>query len=338
MNITKTTKIVATSAMLAAFTSGLLILTSYSSSHAAAPSPNSTGQALEIAPPVLNLTADPGEIVEAQINLRDVSTQALVVTSQINDFTAGESEDGTPKILLEEGEASPYSIRPWVDPFPELTLEPRQVESLPLTIRVPADAAPGGYFGVVRFTATPPELQDTGVSLSASLGALVLLRVNGEVNEQLEVEEFFTSYDGSAKTSILEGKPVIFVTRLNNLGSVHEQPRGKITITDMFGKAVAAINVNLPPRNILPESIRKFESRLDESAIGNTMLFGRYTAELEVTYGADDKTVTDTLSFWVIPYKLIGIIVIALIVGFFGLRTMIRRYNERIISRARRRR
>ena len=334
MNIPKTTKLVATTALLTALTSGLLAVTSFSSSHAATPSPNSTGQALEIAPPVLNLTADPGEVVEAQINLRDVSTQALVVTSQINDFTAGESEDGTPKILLEEGEASPYSIRPWVDPFPDLTLEPRQVESLPLTIRVPADAAPGGYFGVVRFTATPPELQDTGVSLSASLGALVLLRVNGDVNEEVKIEEFFTSSNGTNKTSILEGKPVTFVTRLNNLGSVHEQPRGKIIIKDMFGKAVAGVNVNLPPRNILPQSIRKFESQLDNSVIGKTMLFGRYTAELEVTYGADNKIVTDSLSFWVVPYKLIAAIIIGIIVLFFVLRTMVRNYNKRIIKKA----
>ena len=37
------------------------------------------GQALEIAPPVLNLKADPGETIQAKISLRDVSTSSLLV-------------------------------------------------------------------------------------------------------------------------------------------------------------------------------------------------------------------------------------------------------------------
>jgi hypothetical protein len=56
------------------------------------------GEALEIAPPVLNIKANPGDIVKTTINLRDVSTSPLVVRNQINDFVAA-GEDGTPKSL-----------------------------------------------------------------------------------------------------------------------------------------------------------------------------------------------------------------------------------------------
>lgn len=291
-----------------------------------------TGQALEIAPPVLNLSGNPGQTIKSEISLRDVSTSSLVVTGEVNDFTAG-GEDGTPKILLEEGETSPYSMKEWFAPLARLTLKPREIRKLPVTIHIPANAAPGGYYSVVRFTATPPELEDTGVSLSASLGALVLLRVNGQAQEGLEIADFSVVKDGKTNT-LFESTPLTFITRLKNTGTVHEQPAGQVTITDMFGKTTAAVNVNLPPRNILPGSTRKFESPLDKSVIGGKKLFGRYTATIKMTYGSNKQVVTSQTTFWVIPYRVIGIAIAAMIITFFALRIMIRRYNQHIIKQA----
>lgn len=316
---------------LALLTLGLLT----PSLEAAAESTQPGAQALEIAPPVINLSADPGETVTAEINLRDVSDGQLIVTGEVNDFTAGD-ENGTPKILLDDDELSPYSMRDWFGPINQLLLEPREIKKLPVQISVPADTAPGGYYAVVRFTGTPPDLDGTGVSLSASLGALIFMQVNGDAEEGLEIEEFTTQASNGAVTSLFQSAPITFVERLKNTGNLHQQPSGQITITDMFGRKVATINVNLPPRNILPDSIRKFEQSLDSSVIGNKILFGLYKAELKVTYGTDQQTVTSSLSFWVIPYMLIAIIVVGLIVAFIGLRFLIRRYNRHIIKKAQR--
>ena len=298
----------------------------------AATTPGS-GQALEIAPPVLNISADPGQTVTSQISLRDISSGKLVVKGQVNDFMAA-GEDGTPKILLEENDQNPYSLKSWVSPLQQLTLEPRQIKNLPIVIKVPANAAPGSYYGVVRFTATAPELQDTGVSLSASLGALVFLRVNGAAKEGLQVVSF-TMNNGGKPSTLFESTPVKFVERLKNTGNVHEQPAGQVTITDMFGNKIANVNINLPPRSILPQSIRKFEQPLDSEVIGDKVLFGRYTAKLLVTYGSNKQTVASSIVFWVVPWRLIGTIIIGLIVAFFLLRFALKRYNERIIERSR---
>lgn len=319
---------------------------------APAPTPtNASGQALEIAPPVVNLTANPGQTIKTELSLRDVSTSKLLVTGQLNDFIAA-GEDGTPKILLDSDESSPYSLKNWISPLSQMILSPREIKKLPITIKVPANASPGGYYGVVRFTATPPELDNTGVSLSASLGALILVRVNGAAKEALSVESFTVStmpteavipgtelnskYDGTVKT-VFEGTPVQFIERIKNTGNVHEQPAGQVTIKNMFGKTVAAVNVNLPPRNILPSSIRKFKQPLDSSVIGSTRFFGKYTATLNLTYGANKQTVSKTTTFWVIPYRLIAGAIIALIVLFVVLRIMIRNYNKRIIKKAKQR-
>ena len=299
-------------------------------------SAQSTGsQALEIGPPVINLVGDPGQTVTAQVSLRDVSDGQLVVTSQINDFVAGD-ESGTPKLLLEDGEESPYSMKSWFSPISEQVLEPREVVSQDITINIPASAAPGGYYAVIRFTGVAPDLDGTGVALSASLGSLVFLRVNGDVNEDIAIEEFYTANEDSAQT-LFQTAPVNFVVRLKNNGTIHEQPAGKIAVKDMFGNDVANVNVNLPPRNILPDSIRRFDQALDSRNIGNRILFGYYTADLTVTYG-DGETVTAKTGFWVIPYTLIAIVVIGLILAIFLLRFLVRRYNRFIVKQAQRRR
>ena len=295
------------------------------------------GQALEIAPPVLNLKADPGDVITTKIILRDVSTSPLVVRNQINDFVAG-GEDGTPKLLLEDtGETSPYSLKNWIQPLPEFTLQPRQINELPVKISVPSNAAPGGYYAVVCFTAAPPGLDGTGVSLSASLGTLVLLRVNGDAKEQMSVEQFSASKNGKDNW-LFESQPIEFIARLKNEGSTHEQPTGSIVVSDMFGNKIAGVNVNLTQNNVLPGSIRKFTQTLDKGALGDRFLFGRYTADMKVSYGSRGQSMTASTSFWVIPYRLIGFAIILLIIGYIMLRIAMARYNERVIARSRSRR
>jgi hypothetical protein len=306
---------------------------------ATTPSASNSGQALEIAPPILTLSGDPGKTVNAQISLRNISSGNLFVTTQVNDFIAA-GEDGTPKILLNDSEKSSYSLKDWVAPVGGFLIKPREIKNLPVKFVIPDNASPGGHFGVIRFSARAPELQNSGVSLSASLGTLVLFTISGKVTENLSIAELSAreNVPKSKPKSVFEATPIIFTTRLRNSGNIQEQPVGRIMITNMFGKDIAGLNVNLPPRNVLPDSIRRFESPLDTSVIGNKHLFGHYTAKLKVTYGADSKVVSTSMGFWVIPYRLIAVIVVGLIVGFFALRSFIRRYNQNIIKRSQNRR
>jgi len=299
---------------------------------AATPSTSSSGQALEIAPPVITLSINPGQTVKSQVFLRDVSPSNVVVTSEVNDFVAA-GEDGTPKIILKDEGANPYSVKGWISPPAQLQLAPHEVKATPVTITAPANAAPGGHYGIIRFTATAPELHGTGVALTASLGALVLITVNGPVKESLSVAQLSASHNGKSG-SLFESAPITFTTRLKNSGNIHEQPVGQIVIKDMFGKKIAGVNVNSPPRNILPQSIRKFTSPLDSTVIGNKKLFGHYSADLSVTYGAKKQIATAHMGFWVIPYRLIIVIIVVLVGGFLILRAGIKRYNRRIITKA----
>jgi len=293
-------------------------------------STSKNGQALEIAPPVLYLTADPGQQVKAQILIRDISSGNLIVKGTVNDFVAG-GVDGTPKILLEKSETTTaYSIVDWVAPLPSLLLIPKEIKAMTATINVPKDASPGGHYGVIRFTSTPPTPDGSGVSLAASIGVLVLLTVNGEIKQGLTVDKF-TVGKGDKTGSIFESAPIVFTQKFKNTGNVHVQPTGQVIISDMFGKKFAAVNVNVPPGNVLPDSTRQFKQNLDKSVIGGKRMFGKYSAKLSMTYG-DKKKVEQTISFWVIPFKLVLTVILVLVGLFFLLRFLIKRYNRRILN------
>src|SRR3982750_3236155 len=85
----------------------LLVWTSHMASAAPAAAntakPGDAGQALEIAPPVIELKVNPGQTVTTQLSLRGVSKDKLLVTGQVNDFVAA-GEDGTPKILMDQSD------------------------------------------------------------------------------------------------------------------------------------------------------------------------------------------------------------------------------------------
>lgn len=292
-----------------------------------------SGQALEIAPPLISLTVNPGQTITSQISLRDVSSGDLVVTNEVNDFVAA-GEDGTPKILLNNDSNNPYSLKKWVSPLPSLLLAPHQIKNLTVTFHVPANASPGGHYGVIRFSGVPPELHSTGVSLQASLGSLVLITVRGNIKHALSVQEFSVNKNGKTG-KLFQSAPVNFVEKIKNTGNVHEEPNGLVTIKNMFGKIVGAVNVNQPPKNVLPGSTRKFSEPVDKTAYGNSHLFGRYTATMDLKY-ASGQELRATTSFWIIPYKLISMVVAILVGGFFGLRQLMRRHDRRVMEQARR--
>lgn len=316
-----------------AFGLGLLTLVILSSVATASAATSNSGQALEIAPPVVILSADPGKTLLVPINLRDISNSNLIVTNEVNDFVAA-GEDGTPKILINDVSSdNPFSLRNWISPIASINLTPHQIKTVNVTIRIPKNATPGGHYGVVRFTANPEELHTTGVSLSASLGSLILINVNGKTTEKLSLSEF-TASKGGKSSNIFEAAPITFTERIKNSGNVYEAPLGQITVTDMYHKIIGIVNINLQARNILPQSIRLFTGDLDSSVIGNKHLFGHYTAKLHTTYGSPKQTFDSSISFWVIPYKLIITAVVALVIGFFFLRSAVKRYNRRIIDKA----
>lgn len=281
------------------------------------------GQGLEISPPLKEISSDPGKTVETSLRVRNITKEPLEITAEVNDFVAA-GEDGQPKLLLEDGEESPYSIKSWITTISSVTLQPQEQQKITLTMNVPQNASPGGHYGVVRFSGTPPGLDGSGVSLSASIGALVLVNISGDVQENAQIAELYAQQNGQ-KRSLFEYGPLVITERIENTGNVHFKPSGTVRVTNMVGKDVASFNLNEQGGNVLPGSIRRFEQNLDKK-----LLFGRYKIQADVVYGSDNQIISASSTFWVIPYKLIAIAIAAIVALIF----FIRRYNKFVVKRA----
>ncbi len=316
-NFANVLNVMATSLLIIVF--GCLLL--------AQPARAENGQGLQISPVLVETSADPGQTIAVPIKIKNVTAGALIIKSLANDFKA-KGEEGDPNIILDPNEVGTFSLRHWIQPVADMRLESQEMRTLSVQIKIPKNAEPGGHYGVIRFSGVPPELKDTGVALSASVGTLTLLKVSGNIHESAALEEFYAASAGK-KSGFFEAGPISFVERVKNSGNIHIKPTGTVDIKDMFGKSIASLQVNQPPKNVLPESIRRFDQELNKK-----WLFGRYSANLALTYGSADQKLTSQLVFWVIPWKLILAILFLITVIILVLRSSIKRYNRHIINKA----
>lgn len=284
-------------------------------------------QGLEISPALVELNAAKGKTYTIKLNVTNVTASDLVYKTSIDDFAA-KDETGTPQIIVDSKLPESASIKTWVSTSASFSLKSRESRVVTAEVTIPSDAEPGGHYGVLRFSGGAPQVEQTGVGLSASAGVLLLVRVDGLITEKASVASFDTA-NSDKQTSFFEQSPITFVTRIKNEGNIHVKPVGSIELRDTFGNLVKTMPVNDDKSNVLPASIRRFDTTFD----GGWMI-GHYTANLTLGYGSTGQAITATTSFWVIPYKLliVGILVIATLI--YVLSRLIKSYNRRIIAKA----
>lgn len=286
-----------------------------------------SGGGLEISPALVELNGDKGKDYTINLSVTNVTENELIFDSMVNDF-GSKDESGSPGVILNSDTENPLSIKTWVNDIPEFTLKAGEKRKLTATVSIPGDAIPGGHYGVIRFSGRNPAAGTDNVNLTASAGTLILIRVSGDVIEKLELPTFEATRDGKAGASFEVGL-LTFVTRFENKGTVHVKPVGQIEIKDMFGNKFDVLPLNTAGGNVLPGSIRRFEAASDKP-----FLFGKYTADLTVSYGTTGGAIVQSISFWVIPYKLILIGLVGLITVIYILRGLVKRYNSYIIKSA----
>lgn len=249
----------------------------------------STQSGLSISPVVFELNSAAGDTVTSQIKIYNPTQFPQSVDMVIEDFTpVGEEGD---VVLAEADDDSTYSLAAWATITPsQFVLRPEEQQIVTFTINVPTNAEPGGHYGSIVASLSGGTENVSGSSVGSKRGSLLLLRVAGDINEDISIDTF--SVD-----SFQEYGPVDFELKFKNDGNVHLKPAGFITIVDTFGNQVA--QVSIPQNNVIPDAIRQANTTWEEEN-----LMGRYTATVVVTYGNSAKqTITDVVTFTVFPWK-----------------------------------
>lgn len=286
-------------------------------------------QGVQISPALVELNAAKGKTYTVNLRVVNVTSGELTYSTSVEDFTAAD-ETGTPKIVDNSNLPTTASIKTWVSVESGFTLGSHKERNIDAIVTVPSNAEAGGHYGVVRFSGGIPNVESTGVGLTASAGVLFLIKVEGNIVEKANLASFFTANNDGKQNSFFENGPINFVTRIKNDGNIHVKPSGNIEVRDMFGNVVTTIPVNDKLSNVLPNSIRRF----DEAKLNKAWMIGQYTANLTMGYGTKGQAITSTISFWVIPYKIILAVLLVLATAIFIIRRLIKVYNRRIIEKA----
>ncbi len=295
---------------------------------------------LKLSPVRTDITIAPGESKSIVMTLTNPSPSSVTLQAVENDFVSND-EQGTPDLILDPNITAPtHSLKAFMAPIDKVTVAPGESKQVTITIRVPADAQAGGYFGAVRFIADRAGSSGQ-VNMNASLASLILLRVPGDIVEKLQLTTLTAHLAGQTMSSLFYGgqTPLALTVRFENKGNVQVSPVGMVSVKR--GKTVVyegQFNDKTPRDMILPDGARKWQVPLK-----NTTQFGKYTVYATFSYGQANTTITTQTSFWVIPTSwwlwaatVAAVIIGLLVVVSIGLRIYRRPRKMRLGGRKRR--
>jgi hypothetical protein len=285
-----------------------------------------------------DLTINPGGSQTITIKLNNITSQDAYFQVVVNDFTASADESGNPAIVFDTSKpVTAHSLKQFVQPVPSFLLHSGEQKSIAVTLNVPKTAVPGGYYGVIRFAPSNADgTPNKNISLTGSVGSLVLLKVPGSIKDQLNIASFDVRSGNRASSFFTSKKNLNAVVRFQNIGDIQDQPFGKILLLNRSGKTLAAYEINNSdvPGNVLPDSIRRFSIPLTKLSS-----FGQYKIEGNFGYGSGGQLLSASTTFYIIPVFLIVLfvgIVALLVFLIFGLPRVIAAYNQRIVDQSKR--
>lgn len=280
------------------------------------PSGNTPGSGLNITPTRTELRIDPGKVDVVSISLKNVSGGDIVARVFVNDF---ESDDttGEPRLVTDPDRQLPTTIRQFLVGLGDIDLKTGEQKNFDIPVQIPEGAAPGAYYGVIRYVAVPKAAIEPGagqVSLTASVGSLVLIEVPGDIKEQIQARGIHI-YNRDKEGSIFTKNPTHVGVEVKNTGNTFSKPFGSVVIKNMFGKQIQAYELNnaIPKGNVLPNSTRIFRDELK-----GVSAIGRYTVSANVSYAAGGDVLYVQKTFWILPLWFIILLVAVLIALLIG--------------------
>lgn len=276
-------------------------------------------EGLTISPSVVNERVEPGATYTFTLSIRNDSANERTLYLGAHDIT-GLNDEGVP-VFASEGERTPYELSSWITlPEGAITFTPGETREVEFSVRVPADATPGGHFGGVFLDAQPPRLRTTGSGVAVRVATIMNLRVAGEAHEEARLREFSTD------RLIYSMPDVSFLVRVENPGNVLLRPHGFIKITDMWGRAIGDVQINESGGAVFPLQEREFTAGWSYDGFA----FGRYQAALGLVYGEDGRrTITSFSSFWVLPLVPLSIVLGSILIVLLALYVFTRMHINR---------
>lgn len=288
---------------------------------------------LTVSPISLNLSTDPGTTASSSIKIRNNSDKPEFLKLRLATFTANPTGDAP--VIRDFDPADP--VQKWLAfSESEFRVSAGEWKTIQLTFTPDQSAALGYYYAILVERQAEARAED-GASLITGVPAiLVLTEVNSPLaKRQLELVSF------KATKRLYEYLPAEFLVTIKNTGNIQTLPLGDIFVDGERTNDIGIMQLNPAKGMILPDTERtytvywddgfpRYVIQKDELGIESTELewdfsradrfrIGKFTATTLFVYddGERDVPTEATVSFWVVPWRLIGLIIGLIILDLF---------------------
>jgi hypothetical protein len=295
---------------------------------------------VEVSPSVLAATVKPNATSTLELKVKNASKKTETLKFESRSFKQ-DGNDGS--ITLST--STPPDLADWIsysDRTP--TIAPGEWFTQRISVNLPDEAGFSYPFAIAISRANEETTEASGRLIKGSVAVFALLNVDKPgASRAVEISGLTTSQ------SVYEFLPASIELNLHNRGNSIVQPYGNIFIQRGVKDAepLAVMPLNDVRGYILPNTTREFTMEWNDGFpryktivkdgketkelvwdwdTVSQLRIGRYTAKVVAVYndGVRDVPVIGEVSFWVIPWRLLGAGIILLALISFGIWSVIR--------------
>ncbi|MGA4687238.1 WxL protein peptidoglycan domain-containing protein [Micromonospora sp. AB353] len=286
--------------------------------------------------PAFSYKLDPGAILTDYVGVTNHSSRPLTLNLYASDAVTTTSGGFD---LLAAGQ-KPTDVGSWVRlPRRTVTIPAASRLDVPFTLTVPPNATPGDHAGgiVASLTDAGSDPRGNRVAVDHRVGARIYLRVTGELQPTLTIQDLRVRHTGSVDP--LTGGTVTATFTVRNTGNVRLAGQPVLGVAGPFGQARRSVT-----GAALPEILPGGELTTTVRMPGVPPLF-RLTANVTVTPVAVGDQVLDPpprastarAAVWAVPWPQLALLALLALTGWALIATRRRRaaQHARAVAAAR---
>lgn len=303
--------------------------------------------AIEITPSPVVETIKPGVSTSFDLQVHNKGSGKETLKIAARKFTI---DDKTGIVRLDD--TTPAEAAQWTKfSASQFSIDPGQWYTQHVTIALPKDTGFSYSYAIVITRAATPSINGAGRALQGSVADFTLINVDKPgATRKLDITDISTDQQ------VYEFLPAKINIKFKNTGNTIIAPAGNLFFQRGSNdtKPLSTADINTAKGYILPGTERTYTASWDngfpvfktttaDDGSSSTNLFfdwnnltnfrfGQYTAKVVAVYndGQRDIPITREVTFWVIPYKTIALVIIILI----ALGLVVRKWNERRTQKA----
>ena len=195
----------------------------------------------------LSYAADPGATIQDAVNVYNYGNVQLTFSIYATDAF----DDSKGQFALLAGDKAPTDAGTWVTVSQQsISVPPGKQATIPITIKVPADASPGDHAGAVLASNASSSVNSAGavVNFDRRTGTRMYIRVNGPLTPELAVSNVAASFNHSMNPF---GGSAHVTFHVQNRGNVRLSGTATATLGGPFGIGEKTIKLTNVPE-LLP--------------------------------------------------------------------------------------